>query len=264
MLIDLGHLRSSPTVAGNVTGSAPLQRTLSYPVGSSQPSRNVSDSGPPLSVPMFSSAWTGSLFRNTNMRHTVKSRLQFVKEACDGELRHIIDGLNEYVERGVQYVEDVEDVAIDEYIEGEDEDDRNASFTFKSGVVFGNGDADTSSPGQTLPVHGDTRYIEATKPSTERELPPPPLKSEHEGITQSRDVLFTSQSRTVLTASPTPITSSTSTSSDHLDTQPLKNKERPQINGDTDVEDRLEGVKLIVRMKMGLVGQWGWDWQGWD
>lgn len=44
------------------------------------------------------------------IQHSIKSRLQFAKEACDVELRQIIDGLNEYVERGLQYVEDVDEI----------------------------------------------------------------------------------------------------------------------------------------------------------
>ncbi|CAO3590517.1 unnamed protein product [Absidia cylindrospora] len=44
--------------------------------------------------------------QSTQVQHTIKSRLQYAKEACDYELREIIDGLNEYVEHGLQYVED--------------------------------------------------------------------------------------------------------------------------------------------------------------
>lgn len=44
------------------------------------------------------------------IQHSIKSRLQFAKEACDSELRQIIDGLNEYVERGLQYVEDMDEI----------------------------------------------------------------------------------------------------------------------------------------------------------
>ncbi|ORZ12827.1 hypothetical protein BCR42DRAFT_378922 [Absidia repens] len=44
--------------------------------------------------------------QSTQVQHTIKSRLQYAKEACDCELREIIDGLNEYVEHGLQYVED--------------------------------------------------------------------------------------------------------------------------------------------------------------
>ncbi|KAI8580806.1 hypothetical protein K450DRAFT_236075 [Umbelopsis ramanniana AG] len=44
------------------------------------------------------------------IRHTIKSRLEYAKKVCDADLRLIIDGLNEYVERGLQYVEDVDEV----------------------------------------------------------------------------------------------------------------------------------------------------------
>ncbi|KAG2231009.1 hypothetical protein INT48_001616 [Thamnidium elegans] len=46
----------------------------------------------------------------TRIQRSIKSRLQFAKEACDAELRQIIDGLNEYVERGLQYVEDMDEI----------------------------------------------------------------------------------------------------------------------------------------------------------
>lgn len=44
------------------------------------------------------------------IQHSIKSRIQFAKEACNAELRQIIDGLNEYVERGLQYVEDMDEI----------------------------------------------------------------------------------------------------------------------------------------------------------
>jgi hypothetical protein len=46
----------------------------------------------------------------TQVQHSIKARLQFAKEACDSELRKIIDGLNEYVERGLQYVENMDEI----------------------------------------------------------------------------------------------------------------------------------------------------------
>ncbi|OBZ84475.1 hypothetical protein A0J61_07472, partial [Choanephora cucurbitarum] len=46
----------------------------------------------------------------TRIQYSIKSRLEFAKEACNAELRQIIDGLNEYVERGLQYVEDMDDI----------------------------------------------------------------------------------------------------------------------------------------------------------
>lgn len=44
------------------------------------------------------------------VQQSIKSRLQFAKEACNAELRQIIDGLNEYVERGLQYVENMDEI----------------------------------------------------------------------------------------------------------------------------------------------------------
>ncbi|KAI8879335.1 hypothetical protein K501DRAFT_287436, partial [Backusella circina FSU 941] len=44
------------------------------------------------------------------VQQSIKRRLQYAKEACDRELRQIIDGLNEYVERGLQYVEDMDEI----------------------------------------------------------------------------------------------------------------------------------------------------------
>ncbi|KAI9264191.1 hypothetical protein BDA99DRAFT_536917 [Phascolomyces articulosus] len=44
------------------------------------------------------------------VQNTIRSRLQYAKDACDSEMRCIIDGLNEYVERGLQYVEDMDEM----------------------------------------------------------------------------------------------------------------------------------------------------------
>ncbi|KAI9494658.1 hypothetical protein BDB00DRAFT_871209 [Zychaea mexicana] len=44
------------------------------------------------------------------VQNTIRSRLQYAKDACDSEMRRIIDGLNEYVERGLQYVEDMDEM----------------------------------------------------------------------------------------------------------------------------------------------------------
>lgn len=47
---------------------------------------------------------------SANMQSTIRSRLQYAKDACDAEMRYIIDGLNEYVERGLQYVENMDEI----------------------------------------------------------------------------------------------------------------------------------------------------------
>ncbi|ORZ09533.1 hypothetical protein BCR42DRAFT_381630 [Absidia repens] len=59
------------------------------------------------------------------IRHTIKTRLQSAKNACDDEIRIITDGLNKYVERGLQYVECLEE-GLEQGIpsdENEDHDD---------------------------------------------------------------------------------------------------------------------------------------------
>ncbi|KAI8367448.1 hypothetical protein EDC96DRAFT_506872 [Choanephora cucurbitarum] len=53
-------------------------------------------------------------FENSNdndnrIDHTINSRLLSAKSACNSELRRIIDGLNEYVERGLLYLEITDD-----------------------------------------------------------------------------------------------------------------------------------------------------------
>ncbi|KAI7864969.1 hypothetical protein BDF14DRAFT_1883812 [Spinellus fusiger] len=47
---------------------------------------------------------------SVNIQLTIKARLQSAKKACEDEMRKIIDGLNEYVEKGLEYVEDVHQV----------------------------------------------------------------------------------------------------------------------------------------------------------
>jgi serine/threonine-protein kinase RIM15 len=44
------------------------------------------------------------------LRHTIRARLCSAKDACNLELRKIIDGLNEYVEKGLLYSETADDI----------------------------------------------------------------------------------------------------------------------------------------------------------
>ncbi|KAI8391144.1 uncharacterized protein BYT42DRAFT_183352 [Radiomyces spectabilis] len=46
---------------------------------------------------------------SVRMHHTIRSRLQYTKCVCDRELCEIIDGINNYVEKGLLYVETVND-----------------------------------------------------------------------------------------------------------------------------------------------------------
>ncbi|KAG0170786.1 hypothetical protein DFQ30_002014 [Apophysomyces sp. BC1015] len=56
------------------------------------------------------------------IRHTIKSRLQGAKLTCNAELRKIIDGLNEYVERGLRYVEDADEAEEHNAVDTEESD----------------------------------------------------------------------------------------------------------------------------------------------
>ncbi|KAI7898111.1 uncharacterized protein BX663DRAFT_462531 [Cokeromyces recurvatus] len=75
--------------------------------------------------PITQSKRVGYRFDNpgqtTTIQHSIQSRLSFAKEACDTELRLIIDGLNEYVERGLQYVENMDEVPDEEEHSEEEE-----------------------------------------------------------------------------------------------------------------------------------------------
>lgn len=53
---------------------------------------------------------TSSKQQSACPRLTIKTRLYAAKEACDLELRRIIDGLNEYVERGLLYQKEEQDL----------------------------------------------------------------------------------------------------------------------------------------------------------
>ncbi|KAF7728237.1 hypothetical protein EC973_006518 [Apophysomyces ossiformis] len=77
---------------------------------------------------MLAFSHLGNVFSSSNenerIQHTIKSRLQFAKHVCDGELRRIIDGLNEYVEHGLQYVEDMHEI-IEEGADSTASEDEN-------------------------------------------------------------------------------------------------------------------------------------------
>lgn len=80
------------------------------------------------------------IYSSLHVQQSIKSRLQFAKEACNSELRHIIDRINEYVERGLQYVGDVDEVleegvrSIGSLDTEEEEDEVDHSHTLLSAV----------------------------------------------------------------------------------------------------------------------------------
>ncbi|KAL0073273.1 hypothetical protein F4703DRAFT_1972825, partial [Phycomyces blakesleeanus] len=73
---------------------------------------------------MLSKNATNEVRTPAQIRFTIKARLQCAKQACDCEMRRIIDGLNEYVERGLQYVEDVDHVVLQSATESSEDDCR--------------------------------------------------------------------------------------------------------------------------------------------
>ncbi|KAI9014365.1 hypothetical protein CLU79DRAFT_767266 [Phycomyces nitens] len=74
---------------------------------------------------MLSKSATNEARTPAQIRLTIKARLQCAKQACDCEMRRIIDDLNEYVERGLQYVEDVDHVVLQGASESSEDDGDN-------------------------------------------------------------------------------------------------------------------------------------------
>lgn len=60
---------------------------------------------------------------SSQVQQSIKARLQFAKEACDAELREIMDGLNEYVERGLQYVENMDAILEEGRVETDEDEE---------------------------------------------------------------------------------------------------------------------------------------------
>lgn len=58
-----------------------------------------------ISTLLDDSGHSSPVSTSRHIPHTIRSRLQAAKNACNNEIRMIMDGLNEYVERGLRYVE---------------------------------------------------------------------------------------------------------------------------------------------------------------
>ncbi|KAL1921365.1 uncharacterized protein VTP21DRAFT_11081 [Calcarisporiella thermophila] len=101
LTLDFSHLPppSSPL-------APPLHRTFSYTPSSASASNRGA-----FSHAKTTSITTGTALQDSVARteRTIRERLEQAKNVCDNELRRAIDGLNEYVEKGLQYVEDAED-----------------------------------------------------------------------------------------------------------------------------------------------------------
>ncbi|KAI9302428.1 hypothetical protein BJ944DRAFT_242375 [Cunninghamella echinulata] len=112
---------------------------------------------------------------------TIRSRLQFAKKACDSELRDIIDGLNEYVERGLQYVEDmdgfIEKGGMEHNVDDDDDDDIDNESDIEEVEVedYGEYDVDTDvNRNRMQATHHDTlNYIKSTATVDEGSDTPP-------------------------------------------------------------------------------------------
>lgn len=100
------------------------------------------------------------------IRHTIKSRLEYAKKVCDAELRLIIDGLNEYVERGLQYVEDVDEV-LEHGVTSPDSDELEEEEAV--------GHIHEDSPAQTDVQNATDTAIPPTMPTTAAPSPAPAM-----------------------------------------------------------------------------------------
>jgi hypothetical protein len=127
------------------------------------------------------------------IQHSIKSRLQFAKEACDLELRQIIDGLNEYVERGLQYVEDM-DVLLEEGVhsvgsldtEEDDDESHNHSHNHSDLLTVAAAAASIATSSNTavdnanLNIHPDTYTNQLPSVVEIDETPSPPSGQQHQ------------------------------------------------------------------------------------
>lgn len=108
--------------------------------------------------------------RHSSLRvqNTIRSRLQNAKDECDSTMRGIIDGLNEYVERGLQYVEDMDEIlerGVQELSSGEE----NVSDTDTEYGTIVNDTA--TAPAPTMDMHHNQTINTAQQQRRSRTLP---------------------------------------------------------------------------------------------
>ncbi|KAF8980960.1 hypothetical protein BGZ46_003420 [Entomortierella lignicola] len=92
--------REKPGLSIQVNASPPNVRRGSVMVRTSSFSAGISSANPPEGSPLQPG--------QERSNKTIRSMLEQYKSDCDEEMRKIIDGLNEYVEKGLNYVEDIE------------------------------------------------------------------------------------------------------------------------------------------------------------
>ncbi|KAI8141200.1 hypothetical protein BJV82DRAFT_619670 [Fennellomyces sp. T-0311] len=93
---------SSSSSAANITVGSPLRQCFRP----NQESIELLHPYAMTSPGMRSSSSTENLREEkvaTRIRHSIKSHLQCAKFTCESELQHIIDGFNDYVEKGLRY-----------------------------------------------------------------------------------------------------------------------------------------------------------------
>ncbi|KAG0024501.1 hypothetical protein BGZ80_002061 [Entomortierella chlamydospora] len=92
--------REKPGLSIQVNASPPIVRRGSVMARTSSFSAGISSANPPEGSPLQPG--------QERSNKTIRSMLEQYKSDCDEEMRKIIDGLNEYVEKGLNYVEDLD------------------------------------------------------------------------------------------------------------------------------------------------------------
>ncbi|KAF9108368.1 hypothetical protein BGX27_008359 [Mortierella sp. AM989] len=92
--------REKPGLSIQVNPSPPIVRRGSVMARTSSFSAGIGSANPPEGSPLQPG--------QERSNKTIRSMLEQYKSDCDEEMRKIIDGLNEYVEKGLNYVEDID------------------------------------------------------------------------------------------------------------------------------------------------------------
>ncbi|KAG0256514.1 hypothetical protein BG011_004462, partial [Mortierella polycephala] len=94
--------REKPGLSIQVNASPPIVRRGSVMARTASFSAGINSANPPDGSPQPAA--------QERSNKTIRSMLEQYKADCDEEMRKIIDGLNEYVEKGLNYVEDIDNM----------------------------------------------------------------------------------------------------------------------------------------------------------